>query len=92
MMLGDKNKDEEQFVTPYTIRNVTDMPIYVFTLINGEKSQERQICIKPGQKKNIPSTIDLNRKVAQSVSFESELNDDMIEEETQKKSSNESNS
>ena len=41
MMLGDKNKDEEQFVTPYTIRNVTDMPIYVFTLINGEKSQER---------------------------------------------------
>lgn len=37
MLLGDK-KDEEQFVTPYTIRNVTDTNIYVFTLINGEKS------------------------------------------------------
>ena len=61
MLLGEK-KDEEQFVTPYTIKNVTDKNIYVFTLINGEKSQERQICIKPGQKKNIPSTIDLNRK------------------------------
>lgn len=91
MLLGDK-QDEEQFVTPYAIRNVTDMPIYVFTLINGEKSQDRQICIKPGQKKNIPSTIDLNRKVVQSVSFESEVNDFIEEEETQKKSSNESNS
>jgi hypothetical protein len=40
MLLGDK-QDEEQFVTPYAIRNVTDMPIYVFTLINGEKSQDR---------------------------------------------------
>ena len=26
----------EDIVTPYAIRNVTNMPIYVFTLVNGE--------------------------------------------------------
>lgn len=35
-VVDDDEDIGEDIVTPYAIRNVTNMPIYVFTLVNGE--------------------------------------------------------
>jgi hypothetical protein len=43
------------------------MPIYVFTLVNGEHSKDRQVQIKPNTIKNIAITVDMKRKNMQSL-------------------------
>lgn len=57
-----QNQIEEEIVTPYAIRNVTNMPIYVYTLSHGEYTKENQVQIKPGQMKDIAVQIDMHQK------------------------------
>jgi len=59
----EEDIDYEDVVTPYAIRNVTNMPIYVFTLIDGKYAKERQVQIKPGRIKDIAVSVDMKNAI-----------------------------